>query len=197
VTGNSHVLDGLALLVDAPDRPLPRYHKFRLGAPDWMPALANGGRAFIAIAAVELFWVVTAWPNAGTAIFFAAANVLLLSPTADQAYAATMMTVGAGVSVCLAAIAKFAVLPALSSFPAFCIALGIFLLPVGFVKVYSRKPAILAVFSSMPLNFMALLAPTNQVSYDTAQYYNFALALLAGSAAAVLSFRLLPPLSRV
>ena len=88
-----------------------------------------------------------------------------LSPRDDQAHAAAMMTAGAGVSILLAAIAKFGVLPALSSFPAFCIALGLFLLPVGFVKAYSRKPSILAAFSSMPLSFMALLAPTIQMSY--------------------------------
>ena len=67
--GISHVLDGLALLVDGRDRPLRGNEKFPLGAPDWMPALVYGGRAFIAIGAVELFWVVTAWPNAGLAIF--------------------------------------------------------------------------------------------------------------------------------
>jgi uncharacterized membrane protein YccC len=33
------------------------------------------------------------------------------------------------------------------------------------------------------------------MSYDTLQFYNFALAIVAGSGAAALSFRLLPPLS--
>jgi hypothetical protein len=31
--------------------------------PDWLPALVNAGRTFIAICVVELFWIVTAWPN--------------------------------------------------------------------------------------------------------------------------------------
>jgi uncharacterized membrane protein YccC len=47
----------------------------------------------------------------------------------------------------------------------------------------------------MPVFFMALLAPENQMNYDTAQYYNSALAVFAGCAAAAFSFRLLPPLS--
>ena len=42
---------------------------------------------------------------------------------------------------------------------------------------------------------MPLLAPANQMSYDTVQFYNGALAILAGSGAAAFSFRLLPPLS--
>ena len=51
------------------------------------------------------------------------------------------------------------------------------------------------VFTAMAVNFMPLLAPANQMSYDTAQFYNAALAIVAGCGAAALSFRLLPPLS--
>src|SRR6202008_3836775 len=40
-----------------------------------------------------------------------------------------------------------------------------------------------------------LLAPANQMSYDTVQFYNSTLAIVAGCGAAALSFRLLPPLS--
>jgi uncharacterized membrane protein YccC len=40
-----------------------------------------------------------------------------------------------------------------------------------------------------------LLAPANQTSYDTVQFYNAALAIVLGCGAAALSFRLLPPLS--
>ncbi len=44
-------------------------------------------------------------------------------------------------------------------------------------------------------NFVPLLAPANQMSYDTVQFYNAALAIVAGLGAAALSFRLMPPLS--
>jgi len=40
-----------------------------------------------------------------------------------------------------------------------------------------------------------LLSPANEMSYDTLQFYNFALAINAGSGAGAFSFRLLPPLS--
>jgi uncharacterized membrane protein YccC len=53
----------------------------------------------------------------------------------------------------------------------------------------------LAVLSAMTVNFMPVLSPTNQMSYDTAQFYNVALAIFFGCAAAALSFELLPPLS--
>ena len=54
--------------------------------PDWAPAFINAGRAFVAIGAVELFWVVTAWPSGASAIVFVAIFVVLLSPKGDQAY---------------------------------------------------------------------------------------------------------------
>jgi len=47
----------------------------------------------------------------------------------------------------------------------------------------------------MTYNFIPLLAPANQMTYDTVQFYNSALAIAAGSVAGALSFRLLPPLS--
>jgi uncharacterized membrane protein YccC len=50
-------------------------------------------------------------------------------------------------------------------------------------------------FTAMVINFVPLLSPANEMSYDTLQFYNFALAINAGSGAGALSFRLLPPLS--
>jgi uncharacterized membrane protein YccC len=50
-------------------------------------------------------------------------------------------------------------------------------------------------FTAMvPLSLVPLLAPANQMSYDTQQFYNSALAIVAGIGAAALAFRLLPPL---
>jgi uncharacterized membrane protein YccC len=50
-------------------------------------------------------------------------------------------------------------------------------------------------FAALAGNFVPLLAPANQTSYDTVQFYNAALAIVLGCGAAALSFRLLPPLS--
>jgi uncharacterized membrane protein YccC len=47
----------------------------------------------------------------------------------------------------------------------------------------------------MVFNFIPVLQPLNQMSYDTAQFYNSALAIFAGCGIAALSFRVLPPLS--
>src|SRR5258705_1520357 len=196
LAGMLHVLNGIALLVDAPGQPSPGARGFQLSEPDWLPALINAARAFLAISALELFWVATAWPNGASAIVFVAVLVLLLAPKGDLAYGGSLaFALGiAGAVVCAAAV-KFAMLPALQTFPAFCAALGTFFFPAGFAMTASRQPIVTAVLTAMTFNFNPLLAPTNEMDYDTAQYYNSALAIVVGCGVAPLAFLLLPPMS--
>jgi uncharacterized membrane protein YccC len=196
LTGIMHVLDGLALLVDAPFHPSVGARGFRLSEPDWLPALINAARTSLAIGAVELFWVATAWPNGASAIVFVAVVVLLQSPKGDLAYGGSLaLALGIAGAVVFAAAIKFAMLPALQTFPSFCAALGLFFLPAGFAMAASRQPIVAGVLTAMTFNFNPLLAPTNEMNYDTAQYCNSALAIVVGCGVAPLAFLLLPPLS--
>jgi uncharacterized membrane protein YccC len=196
LAGMLQVLDGLALLVDAPDHPSPDARGFRLSEPDWLPALINAARAFLAISAVELFWVATAWPNGASAIVFVAVLLLLLSPKGDLAYGgAVAFALGIAGAVVCGATMKFAILPNLQTYPAFCAALGLFYLPAGFAIAISRRPVVVAILMALAFNFNPLLAPTNEMNYDTAQFYNSALAIVVGCGVAPLAFWLLPPLS--
>jgi uncharacterized membrane protein YccC len=191
LAGMSHALDGLALLVDAP---VPRRGGFRLRVPDWLPALVNAGRAFVTIGAVELFWIVTAWPNGAGAIEFAAIVVILLSPRADQAYAAAVSFIaGIGLATAFAAIITFAVLPNTETFAAFSLAIGLIMVPAGALIAQPWQTAMFTALAAF--GFISLVAPANPMSYDTQQFYNSALAIIAGAGAGALSFRLLPPLS--
>src|SRR5712672_1423918 len=96
--GVRRALDGLLLLVE-PARNISGRRRAWFGISDLLPALVNGVRAFVTIGAVELFWVVTAWPNGAQAIVFAAIAVIVFSPKADQAYTTTMsFMVGAGLT---------------------------------------------------------------------------------------------------
>src|SRR5262245_51555619 len=63
LAGISHALNGLALLVFDPVRLVAHGRGSRRPRiPDWLPSLVNAARAFVVIAAAELFWVVSVWP---------------------------------------------------------------------------------------------------------------------------------------
>jgi uncharacterized membrane protein YccC len=83
------------------------------------------------------------------------------------------------------------VLPGLETFPAFSAAIGLVLVPVGFATIWSRQPASTG-FTVMGILFMPLLGPTNPMTYDTEQFYNFALSVIVGCTVGALSFTLLP-----
>jgi uncharacterized membrane protein YccC len=198
LVGILDVLDGLALFAGATGRSFRVRRGFQPTVPDWLPALVNAGRAFLTIGVVGLIWVATAWPDGAFAIFIAAIVLLLLSPRGDLAPAGTLaVTLGVTASILCATTIKFAVLPALETFPAFCLALGLYLIPVGFGVARCHAPAAVAVLSTMAFSFVPLLSPINQMTYDTAQFYNIAVAVLVGCGTAALAFRLLPPLPPV
>ena len=198
LAGIMHALNGLALLVADPASRVARRGSLHLRVPDWLPALVNAGRAFAAIGGVALFWIVTEWPSGASTISFTAIIVILLAPRADQAYGVGIaFLLGTLLNVVLAATIAFAVLPGsgAETFAAFSLVIGLCLVPIGALLAQARQPWQAGMFTGMTMTFMPLLAPTNQMVYDTVQFYNGTLAVVAGTAAALLSFRLLPPLS--
>jgi uncharacterized membrane protein YccC len=193
LVGFAMVLEATAMLVANPVRPLSPNRGFKIYVPDWLPSLVSAGRAFVAIGSAELFWVLTAWRDGGSAIVFVAIAVLLLSPLAELAFAeAIAILLDTMVVIPVAAAIKFALLPGLESFPLFCVALAIFLIPFGIAMAATGQHPSLAMCSII---FMSVLQPTNEMSYDTAQFYNSALGIFVGLAAASLLFLLVPPLS--
>jgi uncharacterized membrane protein YccC len=188
--GIARALDGVALLAD-PGRRIPATRPARFQVADWLPALVSAARAFVTIAALELLWIVTEWPNGTGAITFAAVILLLFSPRAEEAYAiAVKFMAGTLVATVIAALIKFAVLPGMTSFPGLSLAIGLVLVPAGAMIVLPWQPGL---FLAVMLCLIPLLGPTNQMTYDTAQFCNAALAILAGVGAATLAFRLMPP----
>lgn len=197
--GLSRALDALALLTADPTRPAPRRRGIRrLDIPDWLPAAVGGGRAFVAIAAMALFWILTAWPGGSQAIVFATIVSTLMAPRAEQAYAAAFLAVIAIVlNVAFAAIVAFAVLPwsGVETFAGLSLVLGACLVPLGTLLASARAPWQQGLLGVMTMTFVVLLAPTNQETYDVAAFYNTALGIVIGSVSATLMFRLIPPLS--
>jgi uncharacterized membrane protein YccC len=140
--GVSPALNGLALLVADPARPVARSRGVRrLRIPDWLPPFVNAGRTFVAIGAAELFWIVTAWPNGAGAITFATIVVILFAPRADQAYTtAISFLIGSILTVAIAATIKFAVLPKMETFVGFSLIIGFVLVPVGAFLALQWQP---------------------------------------------------------
>lgn len=198
-SGLSRALDALALLMANPRRRAPRRRGIRrLDIPDWLPALVNGGRTFVTVASMALFWVVTAWPGGAQGIVFAAIVSILMAPRADQAYAAAFLAViGIILDLILTATINYAVLPGLGveTFAGLSLVLAICLVPLGVLLSSARQPWQVGMFTAMATIFMPLLAPTNQMSYDVATFYNAALGIVVGACGATLAFRLIPPLS--
>jgi uncharacterized membrane protein YccC len=189
--GLSRGLNGLVLLVD-PARAVVRHGSASLRVPDLLPSLVNAVRAFVTIGAVALFWIFSGWPNGATAMTWATINVLLFSPYADRAYAgARLFALGIGLGCAFAAILNFAVLPGIETFAGFSLALGLVLVPGGTLAAGSWLGPM---FAAMAANFSSLLGPTNQMNYDTQQFYNSALAIVAGNSAAALGMCLIPPI---
>ena len=192
IVGLSQVLGGLALLAGDKVREDTAGRSFKLHVADWLPPLVNAGRTFATIVAVQIVWIWTEWPNGAVAITFAAITVILLSPRSDESYAAAIkFTAGTAIAALAAAIALFAGLPNVDSFAGFAIVLGLFLIPAG---AMIAQPWSTALFVPIAANFIPILGPANQMSYNTIQFYSTALAILAGCASGALSFRLIPPL---
>jgi uncharacterized membrane protein YccC len=190
--GLSRALHGLMLLSD-PYQPIVRPRVTRPPVPDLLPALANAARVFIVIGIVGLFWIATAWPSGALAVTWSAIFVITSPPNADLAYAtAKSRLLGVSLAAALAATVKFAVLPGTESFLGLGIALGLVLVPAGALSTLSWQAAMFGATTSW---FIPLLNPENQITYDPQQFYNSALAIVAGAGAATLAFRLLPPLS--
>jgi uncharacterized membrane protein YccC len=189
--GIRRALDGLMFLVD-PTRSTSRSNSVWFSVPDLLPAFMNAARIFVTMGAVELFWIATAWPNGAQALVFATIAVILFSPRANQAYSNTMsFMIGACAAAVLAAIINFAVLPGVTTFAGFSLAIGLVLVPIGMLMAPWPTPT----FMAMGVILLPLIAPENNASYDTQQFYNSALADITGIGAAALAFRLVPQLS--
>lgn len=190
--GVSRALAGVILL-GVPRRAPGGSRVARLRVPDLLPPLLNAIRAFLTIASAALIWIATAWPNGPTFITWVALTVILFAPREDAAFAmAANNMIGTAITAVLAAAIAFAVLPRQASFPGFCAAIGLVLVPAGALAAQPwRQP----MFDAIAAYFIPLLAPTNPMTYDPQQFYNTAVGMVAGIAMAVLSLRLLPPLA--
>jgi uncharacterized membrane protein YccC len=190
--GMARALNGLTGVVDPPNM-IPVPGMARLHVPDWLPPSINAVRAFLAVAAMSLFWIASAWPNGALAITFCAIIVVLLPLQGDLAYSQSMAflkgcVLGAGVAAALV----FGILPRATTFPSLCLALGLALLPLGFLLARAKNPLF---FFAASVNLLPMLSINNTITLDASQFWNSASAILVGIAVGAVAMLILPPLS--
>jgi uncharacterized membrane protein YccC len=188
--GMSRALNGLTLVVD-PHEALGVKGTARLHVPDWLPPSISALRIVLAVGAMSLFWIASAWPNGAVAITFCAIIVVLLPLQGDLAYSASLTFLrgcvfGAGV----AAVLVFAILPRVTSFPSLCLALALPLVPLGFLLARAKNPLF---YFAASVNFIPMLSITNGMTFDGSQFWNNTSAILFGIAVGAISILILPP----
>jgi uncharacterized membrane protein YccC len=188
--GLARALNGLTGMVDPPDM-IPVRGTARLHVPDWLPPSISALRVLLAVPAISLFWIASAWPNGAFAITFCAVIVVLLPLQGDVAYSASMTflkgsALGAGVASTLV----FGILPRATSFPSLCLALGLALVPLGFLLARARNPLF---FFAASVNFLPMLSITNGITFDASQFWNSTSAILAGIAVGAVAILIVPP----
>ena len=140
--GMAHALNGLTGAVDPSDM-IPVKRMARLHVPDWLPPSTTALRVILAVGTISLFWIASEWPGGAFAITFCAVIVVLLPLQGDLAHSASIMFLrGVLIAVVVAAVLLFAILPRATSFPSLCLALGLVLVPFGFLIVRARNPLI-------------------------------------------------------
>jgi uncharacterized membrane protein YccC len=191
-SGLASAANGLALLDDpANARDPPRSPGIFIA--DYLPALVNALRVFLGVGATVLFWIVTEWSSGLQAVVFAAVTILILSPMQEKSGKAALgQGIGTGIAAIVVVVIKFAILPNHEGFLAFSLIIATALAPLG---ALSSVPLLAPYFTSATMNFVPLLTPTNEMTYDAAAFFNSALGLLSGCAAGGLALLLIPPVS--
>ena len=191
--GMARALNGLVGVIDPRD--IGRVKGWaRLHVADWLPAFVNAARVLVAVGAISMFWIVSAWPNGVTAITFCAVIVILLPLQGDVAYSASM-TFLQGTAICAiaAALVLFGVLPKATTFPTLCLVLGMVLVPFGVLIALPWRFSFL--FTAATFNFVPMLNITNGMNFDASQFWNGASAILLGIAVGTIAMLVIPPLS--
>jgi uncharacterized membrane protein YccC len=170
-------------LEDAP--PTARYR-------DVVLAVVAGATSTGAVLLTAAFWIASGWPHGSSAVIFSGVICSILAALDEPAAAAANFLRTTLLSVVLAAIYVFALLPMIDGFASLVVVLLPFYLPFG---ILLGLPGIGIRVTPLGLNLVALLGLSNTPTQpDLATFLNSASALVIGIAAGILMFRLFRPL---
>jgi len=157
---------------------------------DLRAAWINGLRAFIAVGAMGIFWIASAWDKGPLALVFVAVVISLFSaqPHPDRV-GWTFFKAGLIASF-FALICKYLVLAYGAGFEVLALSLALFFVPLALVMA---NPPMAAPALSCAFVFCYVVQPNNQMVYDLSDTYNTAMAVLVGVLVATLCYTLLFP----
>ncbi len=144
---------------------------------DPLLALRSAVAAFIAVIVACTFWIVSAWSDGGTAAMMAAVFSCLFASQDDPRPGLRSMAVYIILSIPLAGIINFVVLPKISGFPTLVLALAPFLLTIGYCMA---RPRMAANAMGVMIGFIGGIAIQSAYSADFGSFINANIAQMIG-----------------
>lgn len=154
---------------------------------DFAMAAWSGATATLAILVVCAFWILTGWPDGGTAAMLVSIFMCLFAAMDDPARGIDSFALWWTISVPLTALYVFAIMPMLNSFAMLALALAPTLLVLGVLLAMPRHTPRMA---PLLIGFVGALGIKETFTPDFAQFANMTTASLLGIGAASLVTRL-------
>ncbi|NWC93953.1 MULTISPECIES: FUSC family protein [unclassified Pseudomonas] len=162
------------------------------GAMSWHrdieQGVLGGLRSALAFLAVAAFWIFTAWPSGLGAVSICGVVLSLFAARENPSASSLNFLKGIALSIPVAGVVRFALLPGFEGFPLLCLALGV---PLFLASLCMSRLKLAATASAFCIFFVNNVGPSNVMTYDFAAFLNKAIATLVGVGIAVVVFRLI------
>lgn len=157
---------------------------------DPLAAALYGARAVLALLAVTVFWIATAWPNGTSAVLVTAVGCALFAQSPAPGIAVRQMGLGYVLGFFTMMAWSLAILPRLDGFPMLVLSLLPFLMLSNRLVAHPRYAGIGA---GMNLLFISEAAPDNVIAVNPVASINDGMAQILGLAVAGIAFSILLP----
>jgi uncharacterized membrane protein YccC len=136
----------------------------------------------IAMLICSVFWIATAWPSGAVAVGFVAVICSLFAALDDPSPVMFTLTIGIVISIPLAALYQFGILPAIDGYAALVVCLAPAFIPIG-IAMAIPKYSLLGLALALGLTVQLALQPSYQA--DMATFLNSSIAVVLGGAVGV------------
>ncbi|TGD99874.1 FUSC family protein [Methylobacterium nonmethylotrophicum] len=158
---------------------------------DWdgRHAVKNGVRTAVTVSLLNAFWYVTGWTDGSSAVIWGAVLAALFASHPDPAADARNFLVGTLMAAVVGIVVRYTLLTQTGEF----MLLAAILLPLGILAALGWSDMRAPAGGGFAFFVLAVVEPTNVMTYDLAASLNQALAELLGIGATVIAFTTLVP----